>query len=391
MAELVKSGKRDPVVIAYFQFMPGYALYKVDNVVYERIVVVYQQNFLHETKVYILLHLSLMKGIKTYINSQVVREKMNKAGKERQPFLFAVDFEMESGLFVDNPLNQNDVLFRVGDVKNFPESIISPNESLLRIKDLIKYENYSEKFNVVMGGLKRGDTYLINLTAKTEIESSLSLRNIFCVTQSLFGICAWEDFVSFSPERFVRIENGIISSCPMKGTIDASIPNAVEIILNDYKESCEHNTIVDLLRNDIGKVSGRVWVEKFRYIDKIETDRGDILQVSSDIRGELQAGYRNNLGDTIFSMLPAGSVSGAPKSSTLRLIPKAEGEKRGFYTGVFGYFDGAVLDSAVLIRFIEKESNGAFFYHSGGGVTVNSICKDEYEELIAKIYLPLKK
>ena len=391
MAELVKSGKRDPVVIANFQFMPGHAFNKVDNIVYERIVVVYKQNFLHETKVYILLHLSLMKGIKTYINSQVVREKMNKAGKERQPFLFAVDFEMESGLFLDNPLNQNDVLFRVGDVKNFSESIISPNESLLKIKDLIQYARYLEKFNIVMGGLKRGDTYLINLTAKTEIESSISLKNIFCATQSLFGICAWEDFVSFSPERFVRIENGIISSCPMKGTIDASIPNAGEIILKDYKESCEHNTIVDLIRNDIGKVSGRVWVEKFRYTDKIETDRGDILQVSSDIRGELKAWNKNNLGDTIFSMLPAGSVSGAPKSSTLRLISKAEGEKRGFYTGVFGYFDGSVLDSAVLIRFIEKESNGTLFYHSGGGVTVNSICKDEYEELIAKIYLPLKK
>lgn len=327
----------------------------------------------------------------TYINTQDVLEKMNYAGALNRPFLFAVDFEMESGLFVDDPLNQNEVLFRAGDVKNYSESIISPNASLLKIKDLIRYARYFEKFNLVMGGLKRGDTYLINLTAKTEIESSLSLKNIFCATQSLFGICAGEDFVSFSPERFVRIENGIISSCPMKGTIDASIPNAGEIILKDYKESCEHNTIVDLIRNDLGKVSGRVWVEKFKYIDKIETDRGDILQVSSDIRGELPVGYGNNLGDIIFSMLPAGSVSGAPKSSTLRLISKAEEEKRGFYTGVFGYFDGTVLDSAVLIRFIEKKSDGSLFYRSGGGITVNSMCEDEYNELIAKIYLPLRK
>jgi len=391
MAELIKSGKGNTVVIANFQFMPGYAFNKVDNVVYERIVVVYKQNFLHKTKVYILLHLSVMKGMNTYINSQIVREKMNYAGAANRPFLFAVDFEMESGLFVDDPLNQNEVLFRVGDVKNFTETVIPPNESLLKIKNLILHADYSEKFNIVMNGLRRGDTYLINLTAKTEIESSLTLRKILCTTQSLFGICAWEDFVSFSPERFVRIENGIISSCPMKGTIDATIPNAGEVILKDYKESCEHNTIVDLIRNGIGKVSERVWVEKFRYIDRIETDRGDILQVSSDIRGELQAGYRNNLGDTIFSMLPAGSVSGAPKSSTLRLISKAEGEKRGFYTGVFGYFDGTVLDSAVLIRFIEKKSDGSLFYHSGGGITVNSMCEDEYDELIAKIYLPLRK
>jgi len=391
MAELVKSGKRDPVVIVNFQFMPGHAFNKVDNVVYERIVVVYQQNFLHEAKVYILLHLSSMKGIKTYINSQIVRKKMNRTGKERKPFLFAVDFEMESGLFVDDPLNQNEILFRAGDVKNFTEAVILKDESLLKIKDLIRYVDYFEKFNIVMGGLKRGDTYLINLTAKTEIKSSLTLRKILCATKSQFGICVEEDFVSFSPERFVRIENGIISSCPMKGTIDASIPNAGEIILKDYKESCEHNTIVDLIRNDLGKVSERVWVEKFKYLDKIETDRGDILQVSSDIRGELPVGYENSLGDIIFSMLPAGSVSGAPKSSTLRLISKAEVEGRGFYTGVFGYFDGTVLDSAVLIRFIEKKSDGSLFYHSGGGITVNSMCKDEYEELIAKIYLPLKK
>ena len=371
--------------------MPGHAFNKVDNIVYERIVVVYKQNFLHETKVYILLHLSVMKGMKRYINSQIVREKMNFAGAANRAFLFAVDFEMESGLFVDDPLNQDDILFRAGDVKNFTDTVNSPNESLLKIKDLIRYEKYSEKLSTVMSGLRRGDTYLINLTAKTEIESSLPLREILRATNSQFGICAGEDFVSFSPERFVRIENGIISSCPMKGTIDASIPNAGEIILKDYKESCEHNTIVDLIRNDLGKVSGRVWVEKFKYIDKIETDRGDILQVSSDIRGELPVGYGNNLGDIIFSMLPAGSVSGAPKSSTLRLISKAEGEKRGFYTGVFGYFDGTVLDSAVLIRFIEKKSDGSLFYHSGGGITVNSMCKDEYEELIAKIYLPLRK
>ena len=119
-----------------------------------------------------------MKGMKTYINSQIVREKMNYAGAVNRPFLFAVDFEMESGLFVDDPLNQNDVLFRAGDVKNFTGTIISPNESLLKIKDLIRYAEYSEKFNIVMSGLRRGDTYLINLTAKTEIESSLTLRKI---------------------------------------------------------------------------------------------------------------------------------------------------------------------------------------------------------------------
>lgn len=332
-----------------------------------------------------------MKYKGNYIKSKEVQRRMNDSGKGNRPFLFAIDFEMENGIFVEDPLSQKDILFRIGDTKNYEDLILPPDESLLKIKNIIPYGDYVEKYNAVSRGLMRGDTYLINLTAKTEIESTISLQQMLKSTLSPFGICAWDSFISFSPERFVRIENGIISSCPMKGTIDDSIPGASDIILNDYKESCEHNTITDLIRNDIGKVSERVWVESFRYIDNIKTDRGTILQVSSDIRGELPSGYRNNLGDIIFSMLPAGSVSGAPKPSTLKLISGAEGEVRGFYTGVFGYFDGKMLDSAVLIRFIEKMADGTLFYRSGGGITVNSVCKEEYEELITKIYLPLKK
>lgn len=93
------------------------------------------------------------------------------------------------------------------------------------------------------------------------------------------------------------------------------------------------------------------------------------------------------MGDILFDMLPAGSVSGAPKSSTLRIIREAEGEPRGYYTGVFGYFDGQTLDSAVLIRFIEEEQ-GRMYFRSGGGITAYSDCRSEYEEVIEKVYLP---
>ena len=93
------------------------------------------------------------------------------------------------------------------------------------------------------------------------------------------------------------------------------------------------------------------------------------------------------IGDIIVLMLPAGSVSGAPKSATIDLIKKAEGESRGFYTGVFGYYDGTELDSAVLIRFIESQ-NGQSYYRSGGGITAYSRCEEEYNEVLKKIYLP---
>ena len=121
-------------------------------------------------------------------------------------------------------------------------------------------------------------------------------------------------------------------------------------------------------------VAKKVWIERFSYIDNITTDRGAILQVSSEIKGELPENYSSYLGDIILKLLPAGSISGAPKKSTLNIISEAEGEKRGFYTGIFGFFDGKTLDSAVTIRYIEKDSDGQFYYRSGGGITVISDC-----------------
>lgn len=151
----------------------------------------------------------------------------------------------------------------------------------------------------------------------------------------------------------------------MKGTIDASVPDAETVIINDEKETTEHNTIVDLLRNDISRVAHRVQVNRFRYIDEIQTNRSKILQVSSEIEGTLSTKYISEIGDIIFNLLPAGSVSGAPKESTLRLIRESESSCRGFYTGVAGYFDGANLDSFVLIRFIEQNEEGLVFEVEG--------------------------
>ena len=173
----------------------------------------------------------------------------------------------------------------------------------------------------------------------------------------------------------------------MKGTIDAHIPDAETKVLSDYKELSEHYTIVDLIRNDLSMVASLVRVERFRYIDRIETSNGPILEVSSEIKGDLPSDWKNRLGEIIRTLLPAGSISGAPKEATLKLIRKAEAAPRGFYTGVFGYFDGKSFDSAVLIRFIDLESS-PYVYRSGGGITVNSSLKDEYDEVVKKVYLP---
>ena len=187
---------------------------------------------------------------------------------------------------------------------------------------------------------------------------------------------------------FVRIVGREISCYPMKGTIDATLPDAAATILSDYKETAEHYTITDLIRNDLSRVSHHVEVRRFRYIDELVTSRGHLLQVSSEIVGQLDPDWRAHLGSILSELLPAGSISGAPKEATVRAIAAAEGEPRGFYTGICGYFDGETLDSGVMIRFIEQGADGALRYRSGGGITINSQCAEEYREVCQKVYLP---
>ena len=173
----------------------------------------------------------------------------------------------------------------------------------------------------------------------------------------------------------------------MKGTIDASIPNAEEKLLNSKKEIAEHNTIVDLIRNDLSMVSKKVRVNRFRYIDRIKTRDKDLLQVSSEISGELENDYHKNIGTILSKLLPAGSICGAPKAKTVEVILNAESYERGYYTGIFGVFDGENMDSAVMIRYMEKSKDG-FVFKSGGGVTALSDTREEFQELIDKVYVP---
>lgn len=311
---------------------------------------------------------------------------MNHLALSRKPFLIGVNYELTNGFLVEDPLLQSEILF---DIKGLGTSPIKSEKTFsahLQSHPL-SYESYKEKFDIIHQGLKQGYSFLSNLTIKTPIETNVSLERIFELSEAPYKICIPDEFVCFSPECFIKIEDGVISSNPMKGTIDASIPNAEEVILNDFKETAEHNTIVDLIRNDLSIVASDVRVKRFRYIDRIRTKGKDILQVSSEIEGKLPSNYLSQLGDIFFSLLPAGSICGAPKPATVSLIRSAEKEDRGFYSGVFGFFDGNVFDSAVLIRFIEQQ-NGKTFFRSGGGITAYSKCDDEYKEVQDKIYLP---
>ncbi len=316
-----------------------------------------------------------------------IAAKMNALGRKKEPFFFAINFNCTEAIIT--PCRQaasSGIWYEAGQFTNAP-----PSHPLSVAFDFqafpIPVEQYRSAFETVMHHLEYGNTYLLNLTFPTRIETSLSLAAIFRRAEARHRLLVEDCFVVFSPETFVRIRDGKISSNPMKGTIDARLEHAGEMILADEKEKAEHYTIVDLIRNDLSMVATNVRVERFRYVERIETSRGALLQVSSEISGDLEAGYAARIGDIVTALLPAGSVSGAPKRKTVEIIREAEMDERGFYTGVFGVFDGRCMESAVMIRFIEKTENG-LFYRSGGGITAMSRMQEEYEELIAKVYVP---
>jgi len=313
-------------------------------------------------------------------------DKITLLAKERIPFLFVISYD-KSKIFVQ-PLHKldSDIFFKIEKYRNYPK-IKREREFYLK-KYPIEFEIYKNKLDKVIREIQKGNTYLLNLTFKTPIETNLSLKEIFTYSRAKYKLYFKDKFICFSPEKFIEIEGDTISTYPMKGTIEANIPNAKEIILQNQKEMAEHIMIVDLMRNDLGIVGRDVRVEKFRYIDKIKAGDKELLQVSSKITAKLPTNWRNNLGEILQTLLPAGSISGTPKRKTIEIIEEIEEYNRDFYTGIFGIFDGENLYSGVMIRFIEKEAN-QLFYKSGGGITIDSNPESEYRELIDKIYLPL--
>lgn len=313
--------------------------------------------------------------------------QMNDLGKQGKPFVFMIDFEMKNPIIIQQENSSEKVWFQIPGHSNSPQ--LSKNKKLEKWETHpITFEKYKLGFDLVKHHINNGDTYLLNYTQPTPIKTNLTLEEIFQISSARYKIYLKDKFVCFSPETFIKIEKGKIHSFPMKGTIDASIENAKNLILNDSKEIAEHNTIVDLIRNDLSLVAENVIVDKFRYLDLVRTHQKNLWQVSSQISGNLPENYPENIGDIIFTMLPAGSISGAPKIKTVNIIQEAENYKRGFYTGIFGVFDGINIDSCVLIRYIENE-NGQLIYKSGGGITFMSDAEKEYEEMLKKVYVPI--
>lgn len=322
--------------------------------------------------------------------AETVRVRMNEWGRAAVPFFFLIDFEQERPLALPlDELDPRELCFDFNGNTNAPdESGPEPAEDFHLFRIPVTFERYLEAFGCVQEHLRAGNSFLVNLTFPTPVETNLSLRQIYRRSRAPYRLWWRDRLVLFSPEAFVTIDaQGRIASFPMKGTIEATLPGAAGRLLADPKEKAEHATIVDLIRNDLSMVATEVRVRRYRYVERLLTHRGELLQTSSYIAGQLPEGYPGRIGDILFRLLPAGSVSGAPKVKTTAIIREAEGAPRGYYTGVCGIFDGCCLDSAVMIRFIEQTPAGLLF-RSGGGITAFSDAREEYREMTGKVYLP---
>ncbi|WP_370089099.1 aminodeoxychorismate synthase component I [Ekhidna sp.] len=312
--------------------------------------------------------------------------QLNDLGAAGQPFSFYCDFLGERWCVEESSSHFENRSFQlsIGDELR----VASCERPITFKKHPANFLEFKKAFDQVIHHINIGNSFLTNLTFETPIETSLTLEEIYQYSNARYKLLAPDRFVVFSPETFVRMQDDHIYSYPMKGTIDATIPNAEKVILSDVKETAEHVTIVDLIRNDLSQVASDVEVTKFRYIDTLETNDKKLLQVSSEIRGSLDPSWKENLGSILSKLLPAGSISGAPKPETVKIIQQTESYNRDFYTGICGHFDGQTLDTGVMIRFIKKEGDQLIFC-SGGGITSFSEAEKEYQEMVDKVYLAI--
>jgi para-aminobenzoate synthetase component 1 len=313
-----------------------------------------------------------------------LRSTLNYFGNNKEPFFFCISYNLQSWDVVALKDLPSNIQFTIDN--SFPKKFTNTNAIE---KKPLSYKSYKKKFDAVIQEIEAGNTYLLNLTSKTNITTEQTLRDIYKNSFAKYKLFYKNKFVSFSPETFIKISNNMIFTFPMKGTIDASIDLAKEKILENQKELAEHTMIVDLLRNDLNIVSKNVKVENFRYVEEIQAGEKKLLQVSSKISGELGSNWHSKIGDILVNILPAGSITGTPKKKTVEIIQNIEKYNRDYFSGIWGVYDGVSLDSAVLIRFIETTKNkNKFIYKSGGGITIESDPKDEYNEMIDKVYIP---
>ncbi len=299
----------------------------------------------------------------------------------------------------------NHIPFKNKGINNFPllwfckPTLVKPylennkNEyskgSLKITKDIMPLSKYSKKIDLIKSYLKNGDVYQINFTSKKKFNSTFdnsfdlyySLQSKVEAKEGFFLHTNKFDVLSFSPESFIKIDDGIIETSPIKGTRARAKNKAQDSalkkeLINSKKDKAEHLMIVDLLRNDLGKIcqTGSINVQNLYQIKSFPTVHHMVTKILGKIKDDISEV------EIIKAMFPGGSITGAPKESAMRIIDELEDENRHIYTGSAGYIlNNGDMSFNICIRTL-LQFNNMYEYGVGGGIVWDSNAKDEWNE-----------
>lgn len=284
-------------------------------------------------------------------------------------------------------LKQLAALLRTGEKKQEPGGKLLGDVTALYDK-----ETFCGMVQQAKHHIREGDIFQIVLSNRLSAPFAGSLLNTYRVLRTInpspymFYFSGTDvEVAGASPETLVKLEHGVLHTFPLAGTrprgkTDTEDQALEATLLADEKELAEHNMLVDLGRNDLGKISrfGTVQVEKLHSIERFS----HVMHIGSTVRGEIRDDC--DALDAIEAVLPAGTLSGAPKIRACQLIADLENNKRGIYGGAIGYIDfTGNMDTCIAIRIVYKK-NGRVFVRSGAGIVADSVPEQEYQECLNK-------
>ena len=284
-------------------------------------------------------------------------------------------------------LQQLDRLLRTGEKKEEPGGKL-----LGEVTPLFDRETYCGMVERAKEHIREGDIFQIVLSNRLSAPFEGSLLNTYRVLRTInpspymFYFSGTDvEVAGASPETLVKLENGVLHTFPLAGTRPRGKTQAEDLelereLLSDEKERAEHNMLVDLGRNDIGRIStlGSVQVEQYMTIERFS----HVMHIGSTVAGQIRPD--KDAVDAVDSILPAGTLSGAPKLRACQIIQELEGRKRGIYGGAIGYLDfTGNLDTCIAIRLAYKK-NGQVCVQSGAGIVADSIPENEFQECTNK-------
>lgn len=311
----------------------------------------------------------------------------------RQKIILMVNIRLDSDNIEEEYIRAKAELSSLASLLKYGEKVVEQGGRLLgEVTPMMDKEQFCSIVNKAKYHIKEGDIFQIVLSNRLSAPFEGSLLNTYRVLRTInpspymFYFSGTDvEVAGASPETLVKLENGVLHTFPLAGTrprgCNEEEDKALEKeLLSDEKELAEHNMLVDLGRNDLGKISkfGTVEVEKLRAIERYS----HVMHIGSTVRGVIRDD--KDALDAIEAVLPAGTLSGAPKIRACQLIGELENNKRGIYGGAIGYIDfTGNMDTCIAIRIAYKK-NGQVFVRSGAGIVADSIPENEYQECINK-------